>query len=77
MDDPCPKHQRENDLQNELIVLKNRLLDVEEYVRRRCEDAWIRGVNDAIDGIPGGDEYTSAINAYVNRLQNPYAPTTK
>lgn len=51
------------------------LLRVRELGNRGRADlanAWCRGVDDAVDGIPGGDEYASAINAHVNALVNPW-----
>lgn len=40
--------------------------------RRELMNAWCRGVDDAIDEIPGGDEYATPIATHIDRLKNPY-----
>lgn len=38
----------------------------------RESDAWCRGVDDAVDGLPGGDEYATPIATHLNNLTNPF-----
>lgn len=50
----------------------NAVSTIERIVRKYRSDAWCEGVDDAIEGIPGGEEYSSAINRHVNDIVNPY-----
>lgn len=46
--------------------------EIERIVRMYRSGAWLEGVDDAVEGIPGGEEYASAINRHVNAIVNPY-----
>jgi len=53
-------------------LLRKNEAEILEYFRLYMADAWCRGVDDALEGVPGGDEYASAIAAHAGSLENPF-----
>lgn len=42
------------------------------HYRKAKEEGWDRGVEDALEDVPGSDEYASSIAIRANRLVNPF-----